>query len=158
MENNEQDNGILYIDLPPVENNDLGIETALAYRIKDLEAQLESAKAEITRWEENYYRQSRQHTDMVEGLEKLLVNLIDKELITNTGAQEIAEMIGINPTKTVTVTGTISFTGQLEMSIFDDVDNLDRYDVSVSSFDLDYNYDSLSNVDFDIESVEFEEE
>ena len=95
---------------------------------------------------------------MVEGLEKLLVNLIDKELITNTGAQEIAEMIGINPTKTVTVTGTISFTGQLEMSIFDDVDNLDRYDVSVSSFDLDYNYDSLSNVDFDIESVEFEEE
>lgn len=149
--------GIEFANLPPV-NNDLGIETALALRVNDLTKELDVAKTEIARWEENYYRQSRQHTDMVEGLEKLLVNLIDKELITNTGAQEIAEMIGINPTKTVTVTGTISFTGQLEMSIFDDVDNLDRYDVSVSSFDLDYNYDSLSNVDFDIESVDFEEE
>lgn len=150
--------GMEFVELPPVQNNDLGIETALALRIKDLEAELEVQKAHRTSWEENYYRESRSHTDMLQGLEKLLVNLIDKELITNTGAQEIAELIGINPTKTVTVTGNISFTGQLEMSIFDDTDNLDRYDISVSGLDIDYNYDSLNHLDYDLDSVEFEED
>ena len=149
--------GIEFANLPPVENNDLGIETALAYRVKDLEAELESVKAGSARWEESFYNQNRKHSDMVEGIEKLLINLIDRELITNTGAQELAEMAGINPTKTVTVTGTISFSGQIEMSVFDDIDNLDRYDISVSGLDLDYNYDSIVNLDYDLESVEFED-
>ena len=152
-------------DLPPVggtlsgtvESNDLGIETALAMRVNDLQAELDASNEKATRWEENYYRETRKLSDIRDNLGELLKTQIEHELITNTGAKEIAELVGIELTKTVTVTGSVSFQGTIEISIFDDTDDLSQYDMEVD-LNVSHSYDSLGNFDYDVESMEFEEE
>lgn len=156
---------IEFKDLPPtggilsgtVESNDLGIETALAMRVNDLQAELDASNEKATRWEENYYRETRKLSDIRDNLGELLKTQIEHELITNTGAKEIAELVGIELTKTVTVTGSVSFQGTIEISIFDDTDDLSQYDMEVD-LNVSHSYDSLGNFDYDVESMEFEEE
>ena len=151
-------------DLPPTGGilsgtveGDLGIETALAMRVNDLQAELDASNEKATRWEENYYRETRKLSDIRDNLGELLKTQIEHELITNTGAKEIAELVGIELTKTVTVTGSVSFQGTIEISIFDDTDDLSQYDMEVD-LSVTHNYDSMNNFDYDVESVEFEEE
>jgi hypothetical protein len=153
-------------DLPPVggvlspgrhagevSEGDLGIETALAMQISDLQKELELSKASATRWEENYYSERNK----VNTLEQVLPKMVSDELITNTGAKEIADIFGLEITKSVNVSGTITFSGQIEISIFDDVDDLSRYELD-ADVNVSYGYDSLSSFDYDLDSVEFEED
>jgi hypothetical protein len=148
-------------DLPPkpelvgieVEDNSLGIETALALQISDLQKELEIAKASASRWEENYYGERNK----VNTLEQVLPKMVSDELITNSGAKDIAEIFGLEITKMVNVSGNITFSGQIEISIFDDVDDLSRYELD-ADVNVSYLYDSLSNFDYDVDSVEFEED
>jgi hypothetical protein len=148
-------------DLPPVggilsgteAEADLGIETALAMQISDLQKELELAKASASRWEENYYGERNK----VNTLEQVLPKMVSDELITNTGAREIADIFGLEITRTVNVSGTITFSGQIEVSIFDDTDDLSRYELD-ADVNVSYGYDSLSSFDYDLDSVEFEED
>ena len=153
-------------DLPPVggvltpgrhagemSEANLGIETALAMQITDLQKELELSKASASRWEENYYGERNK----VNTLEQVLPKMVSDELITNTGAKEIADIFGLEITKSVNVSGTITFSGQIEISIFDDVDDLSRYELD-ADVNVSYSYDSLSNFDYDLDSVEFEED
>ena len=153
-------------DLPPVSGvltpgrhagemseANLGIETALAMQISDLQKELEIAKASASRWEENYYDERNK----VNTLEQVLPKMVSDELITNSGAKDIAEIFGLEITKMVNVSGNITFSGQIEISIFDDVDDLSRYELD-ADVNVSYSYDSLSNFDYDVDSVEFEED
>jgi len=155
-------------DLPPVggiltpgavvtDTVDLGIETALANRVNDLTKELEVAVSNAKRWEENYYRESRNLDQIRNNLGELLKTQIEHELVTNTGAKEIAELVGVELTKTVNVSGTLSFSGQIEISIFDDTDELNRYELE-ADLNVAYGYDALGNFDYDLDSVEFEDE
>lgn len=152
-------------DLPPVNGilsgtvpeADLGIETALANRVNDLTRELEASKSNATRWEENYYRESRNLDEIRNKLGELLKTQIEHELVTNAGAKEIAELVGCELTKTVNVSGTMSFSGQIQISIFEDTDDLDRYELE-ADLNVAYGYDALENFDYDLDSVEFEDE
>ena len=152
-------------ELPPVGGTlsgtvveyDLGIETALANRVNDLTKELEASKSNATRWEENYYRESRNLDQIRNNLGELLKTQIEHELVTNTGAKEIAELVGCQLTKTVNVSGSINFSGQIEISIFEDTDELDRYELE-ADLNVAYGYDALGNFDYDLDSVEFEDE
>lgn len=149
-------------DLPPVGGVlsgtvDLGIETALANRVNDLTKELEIANANVRNWEENYYREARKLSEIRDNLGELLKTQIDHELVTNAGAKEIAELVGIELTKTVNVSGTLSFSGQIEISIFEDTDELNRYELE-ADLNVAYGYDALGNFDYDLDSVEFEDE
>lgn len=143
-------------DLPPV-NNDLGIETALAMQISDLNKELALSHANANDWRERFGKEQNKISEIRENLGELLKTQIEHELITNTGAKEIAELVGIELTKTVTVTGSVSFQGTIEISIFDDTDDLSQYDMEVD-LSVTHNYDSMNNFDYDVESMEFEEE
>jgi hypothetical protein len=145
-------------DLPPVPSDgDLGIETALANRVNDLTKELEVVKASNDDWRERYGKEQNKIYEIRNNLGELLKTQIEHELITNTGAKEIAELVGIELTKTVTVTGSVSFQGTIEISIFDDTDELSQYDIEVD-LNVSHDYDSLNNFDYDVESMEFEEE
>ena len=143
-------------DLPPV-NNDLGIETALAMQISDLNKELALSHANANDWRERFGKEQNKISEIRENLGELLKTQIEHELITNTGAKEIAELVGIELTKTVTVTGSVSFQGTIEISIFDDADELSQYDLEVD-LNVTHDYDSLNSFDYDVESMEFEEE
>jgi len=140
-----------------ISEGDLGIETALANRVNDLTKELEASKSNATRWEENYYRESRNLDEIRNKLGELLKTQIEHELITNTGAKEIAELVGCELTKTVNVSGIINFSGQIEISIFEDTDELDRYELE-ADLNVAYGYDALGNFDYDLDSVEFDDE
>jgi|LakMenEpi03Aug12_release.lakeMendotaPanAssembly.Ray.scaffolds.fasta_scaffold457361_3 hypothetical protein len=145
-------------DLPPVPSDgDLGIETALANRVNDLTKELEVVKASNDDWRERFGKEQNKIYEIRNNLGELLKTQIEHELITNTGAKEIAELVGIELTKTVTVTGSVSFQGTIEISIFDDTDELSQYDIEVD-LNVSHDYDSLNNFDYDVESMEFEEE
>ena len=157
-------------DLPPVggvltpgrhagemSEGDLGIETALAMQITDLQKELELSHANANDWRERYTKEQNKIYEIRNNLGELLKTQIEQELVTNTGAKEIAELVGIELTKTVTVTGSVSFQGTIEISIFDDTDELSQYDIEVD-LNVSHDYDSLNNFDYDVESMEFEEE
>jgi hypothetical protein len=145
-------------DLPPVPSDgDLGIETALANRVNDLTKELEVVKASNDDWRERFGKEQNKIYEIRNNLGELLKTQIEHELITNTGAKEIAELVGIELTKTVTVTGTVSFQGTIEISIFDDADELSQYDLDVD-MNVTHDYDCINNFDYDVESMEFEEE
>jgi hypothetical protein len=157
-------------DLPPVggvltpgrhagemSEANLGIETALAMQITDLQKELELSKANANDWSNRHSEAQTTLRDMRYNLGELLKTQIEHELITNTGAKEIAELVGLDLTKSVNVSGTITFSGQIEISIFDDVDELSRYDVE-ADVNVSYEYDSLNSFDYDVDSVEFEED
>jgi hypothetical protein len=149
-------------DLPPVGGVlsgtvDLGIETALANRVNDLTKELEVVKASNDDWRERFGKEQNKIYEIRNNLGELLKTQIEHELITNTGAKEIAELVGIELTKTVTVTGTVSFQGTIEISIFDDADELSQYDLDVD-MNVTHDYDCINNFDYDVESMEFEEE
>ena len=157
---------IEFKDLPPtggilsgtaVESNDLGIETALAMQISDLNKELALSHANANDWRERFGKEQNKISEIRENLGELLKTQIEHELITNTGAKEIAELVGIELTKTVTVTGSVSFQGTIEISIFDDTDDLSQYDLEVD-LNVSHSYDSLNSFDYDVESMEFEEE
>jgi hypothetical protein len=152
-------------DLPPVGGRhagemseaNLGIETALAMQITDLQKELELSHANANDWRERYTKEQNKIYEIHNNLGELLKTQIEHELVTNTGAKEIAELVGIELTKTVTVTGSVSFQGTIEISIFDDTDELSQYDIEVD-LNVSHDYDSLNNFDYDVESMEFEEE
>jgi hypothetical protein len=157
-------------DLPPVggvltpgrhagemSEGDLGIETALANRVNDLTKELEVVKASNDDWRERFGKEQNKIYEIRNNLGELLKTQIEHELITNTGAKEIAELVGVELTKTVNVSGTMSFSGQIEVSIFDDTDELSRYELD-ADLNVAYGYDALGNFDYDLDSVEFEDE
>jgi hypothetical protein len=147
-------------DLPPVPsgaNLSFADLTGTDLRYSDLTKELEVVKASNDDWRERYGKEQNKIYEICNNLGELLKTQIEQELVTNTGAKEIAELVGIELTKTVTVTGSVSFQGTIEISIFDDADELSQYDLDVD-LNVSHDYDSLGNFDYDVESMEFEEE
>lgn len=89
-------------------------------------------------------------------VKELIVDNIDD--LDKDFAEALAEAMGIELTRTVSISGTISFSGNVEVSIFDE-DVLDdvRYNTSVSNLEMDFNGENLDNLDYDTEDVEWTE-
>lgn len=87
-----------------------------------------------------------------------LVEQISNDNISAEDAKDLADKIGIEITKTITVSGTISFGGKVEVSIFEDINDYDiRYNVDVDHLDMSAYGESLYSFDYDIEEVNFED-
>lgn len=89
-------------------------------------------------------------------VKELIVDNIDG--LDKDFAEALAEAMGIELTRTVSISGTISFSGNVEVSIFDE-DVLDdvRYNTSVGELTVEFNGDQLDNLDYDTEDVEWTE-
>jgi hypothetical protein len=86
----------------------------------------------------------------------LIVDAVEEDELGKTKAREILDECGIEATKTVTISGTITFSGHVEVSVFDE-DILDdvRYQTSVSDLTVDFNGEYLDNLEYETEDVEW---
>ncbi len=87
-------------------------------------------------------------------VKQLIVDNIDD--LDKDFAEALAEAMGIELTKTVAISGSISFSGTVEVSIFNE-DVLDdvRYNTNVGELSVEFNGDQLDNLDYDTEDVEW---
>ena len=87
-------------------------------------------------------------------VKELIVENIDS--LDRDFAQALAEAMDIELTRTVSISGTINFSGTVEVSIFDE-DVLDdvRYNTNVSDLNVEFNGEYLDNLDYETEDVEY---
>ena len=87
-------------------------------------------------------------------VKQLIVDNIDS--LDKDFAEALAEAMGIELTKTVVISGSISFSGTVEVSIFDE-ESLDdvRYNTNVSDLSIEFNGDYLERLEYDTEDVEW---
>jgi len=88
----------------------------------------------------------------------LIVDAVAEDELGKTKAREILEECNIEATKTVSISGNITFSGTVEISVFDDEDLEDvRYNTNVSNLEVDFNGEELSGLEYDTEDVEWSE-
>jgi hypothetical protein len=87
-------------------------------------------------------------------VKELIVENIDS--LDKDFAEALAEAMGIELTRTVSISGSISFSGTVEVSIFDEevLDDV-RYNTSVGELTVEFNGDQLDSLDYDTEDVEW---
>ena len=89
-------------------------------------------------------------------VKELIVDNIDS--LDKDFAEALAEAMDIELTKRVSISGTINFSGTVEVSIFDEdvLDNV-RYNTYVSDLTVEFNGESLDDLDYETEDVEWQE-
>lgn len=130
---------------------DLGIETALAMRVEDLSKELEVAKASSTKWEENYYHEHRKYVDLQNTIKDFLISFNTEGVLETQYLRQIANACDLELTREVSFSGTLAFSGTTEVSIFED---FDQYELSIDSFDLSYNGESINDLQSDIQDAD----
>jgi len=150
-------------DLPPspIEQGTLvGIETGAFTKLGELEAELEGVKAELDASRQNAEDWATRHSTLWTNISTLETNLKDvlNELVAEgsvdkESAKTIADKCGIEVTKVISFSGNISFSANVEVSIFDE-DELDTYSLSASYLNIDYDGEPVTDLMYDIESVE----
>jgi len=138
----------------------VGIESGAFTKLGELEAELEGVKAELDASRANAEDWSNRHTyiynqlgELQEKLKKALTELVSSGSIEKEHAKTIADECGLEVTKYVGVTGNISFSANVEVSVFDE-DDLDTYSFSASYLSLDYDGEAVEDLQYDIENVE----
>ena len=89
-------------------------------------------------------------------VKELIVDNIDS--LDRDFAEALAEAMDIELTKRVSISGNITFSGTVEVSIFDE-DALEdvRYNTSVSDLSVEFNGEYLDDLDYETEDVEWQE-
>lgn len=92
-------------------------------------------------------------------VKEIILEAVPDEEMSEDVAKKLAKLFSLELTKTITVSGTISFSGRAEVSIFEDISagrelvyNTDASDLSISV----YGYE-LDRFDYDVDDVDFEE-
>lgn len=127
--------------------------TSLKEQIANLEKQLE----DVTRVKDYSQKIATERGNklftMENTLRSVLEQLFSEESISENAAQYIAEACEIELTKTVSVSGTISFSGTLEVSIFQDIENIE-YHANTNDLSVSFYGETLENLDYSVEDVE----
>lgn len=97
----------------------------------------------------------RQHDSFVEILKSTITELYNEKAISESAATRICEDLDIEITSYVEVSGTVSFSGKVQVSIFENIHSVRPYDFS-SQLDISYDAtgESLEDFDYDIEDVD----
>lgn len=146
-------------DLPPSPTL-VGIETGAFTKLGELEEELEGVKAELDAsranaedWRERYTKVWNNISTLETNLKDALNDLVAEGSIDKESAKTIADKCGIEVTKVISFSGSISFSANVEVSIFEE-DELDIHSLSASYLNLDYDGDAVQDLEYDIEHVE----
>ena len=129
--------------------------------LTNLKEQIETLTGQRDSWERDHNIMRDRWVNAKAAIEALKSNV--KQLIVDNidsldrdFAEALAEAMDIEMTKTVSISGTISFAGTVEVSIFDEeaLDDV-RYNTNVSDLTVDFNGEELSGLDYDTEDVEW---
>ena len=92
---------------------------------------------------------------MRESIKNFLIENIEN--VDSDDAKELADFCGIEVTKTMNVSGTITFSGTVEVSIFDEIDSDSmRYNADVT-LDVGLGTEEVNNLDYDFEYLDITE-
>jgi hypothetical protein len=150
-------------DLPPSPMSSptlVGIESGAFTKLGELEAELEGVKAELDAsranaddWRNRHMSLYNNLGEMQEQLKNVLTELVSSGSIEKEHAKTIADHCGIEVTRYVGVSGNITFSANVEVSVFDE-DDLDTYSFSASYLSLEYQGEEVIDLNYDIEHVE----
>lgn len=127
-------------------------------RIADLESQRDSWKQDYDIMKQRWVQGLAAIDAIKSNVKEAILEAVNEDEIGKTKAREIFEACEIEATKTVTISGSISFSGEVEVSIFDE-DVLDdvRYNLSTNNLEVEFNGEYLSGLDYDVEEAEWQE-
>ena len=128
--------------------------TNLKEQIETLEGQRDSWERDHNIMRDRWVNAKAAIEALKSNVRQLIVDNIDS--LDRDFAEALAEAMDIELTKTVSISGTISFAGTVEVSIFDEeaLDDV-RYNTNVSDLSVEFNGDYLDGLDYDTEDVEW---
>jgi hypothetical protein len=151
----DPDRKLVYIDLPPVPEvlpMDSDIESLNA-KIADLEKRL----VDMTDLKEKWYKSNQSAINVAytreNAVKSWLVEQVSEGTLTREPAEALAEIMGFEATRTVSISGTVSFTGELEVSIFEPEPEFGAYDAEINYFDVAINGEDVVNLDYGVEDL-----
>jgi hypothetical protein len=126
----------------------------LEAKIADLEKRLVA----MTDLKERYYDSNQSAINRAytreNAVKAWLIEQVSEENITREPAEALAEIMGFEATRTVSISGTVSFTGELEVSIFEPNPEFDKYDAEVNYFDVAINGEDIVNLDYNVDDLD----
>jgi len=138
------------VELPPVPQTVAELEAKIA----DLEDRL----VKMTDLKEKWYSSNQSAINTAytreNAVKAWLIEQVTEENITREPAEALAEIMGFEATRTVPVTGTVSFTGEIEISIFEPNPEFSQYDAEVTYFDVALNGEDIVNLDYSVEDLD----
>lgn len=123
-------------------------------KINDLENDRDSWKRDHDIMRERWVNAKAAIEAYKSNVKELIVDNIDS--LDKDFAEALAEAMDIELTRRVSISGAINFSGTVEVSIFEDLDDV-RYNVNVSDLSIDYNGEYLDDLDYETEDVEWTE-
>jgi hypothetical protein len=147
-------------DFPPSPSEQGTLVGIAVDTIEGLQTELEGVKAELDASRANADDWHNRHTsmynalgEMQDRLKGILTELVNSGSIEKEYAKTIADHCGIEVTRYIGVSGNITFSANVEVSVFDE-DDLDTYSFSASYLSLDYQGEEVIDLQYDIENVE----
>jgi len=141
---------ITEVKLPPVPETVAELEAKIA----DLEKRLVA----MTDLKERYYDSNQSAINKAytreNAVKSWLIEQVSEENITREPAEALAEIMGFEATRTVSISGTVSFTGELEVSIFEPNPEIDKYDAEINYFDVAINGEDIVNLDYNVDDLD----
>lgn len=135
----------------------LGVENALANQVADLRAELEAknkqiashdATLEMVRNDRDHYR--GKYDTLVTDLKDTIVQMVEHSGLDHDHAKNILDACSIEATKTINIEGTITFSGSVELSIFDEFDKYELY----SDLSMTYGNESIYDLSYDVDEAD----
>ena len=126
-------------------------------KIADLEHLADSWKIDHDIMKERWINGLAAIEAIKSNVKEAIVSAVEADDLGKTTAMEIFEACEIEHTKSVTISGSIAFSGTAEVSVFDDTLEDVRYNTSVSNIEVEFNGENLRHLDYDTEDVEWED-
>ena len=123
-------------------------------KINDLENDRDSWKRDHDIMRERWVNAKAAIEAYKSNVKELIIDNIDS--LDKDFAEALANAMDIELTRRVSISGAINFSGTVEVSIFEDLDDV-RYNVNVSDLSIDYNGEYLDDLDYETEDVEWSE-
>jgi hypothetical protein len=159
---NENENGTFgeytgNADVPNTAVSNHPVLQQLKDKIEDLEHLADSWKIDHDIMKERWIQGLAAIEAIKSNVKEAIVSAVEADDLGKTTAMEIFEACEIEHTKSVTISGNISFSGNVEVSVFDDTLDDVRYNTSVSNLEVEFNGENLRHLEYDTDDVEWED-
>ena len=127
-------------------------------KIADLEHLAESWKTDHDIMKERWVKGLAEINSLKDKFKEVIAEAVEEDELGKTKAMEILEACDVDHSKSVTISGTISFSGTVDVSIFD-TDVLDdlSYNVSANHLEVEFNGEYLSGLDYNTDEADWED-
>ena len=125
---------------------------SLKEQIASLEVERDRYKTSSDNWSARWSDATERFSKAKDAVKELLTDAFNDGKIEADLAEAIADALDIEITKTISISGAVNWSGTVEVSIFQDLDDV-SYEVSVDNFDVSVYGEYVSGLDYDVEDV-----